>query len=251
MEANFVINDFEGPLDLLLHLIKTSKMDIYDIKIEEITAQYLDFINKMNELNLDVASEYLVMASELTLIKSKMLLPRANEEEEEEDPRENLVNRLIEYQKYKDMIDEFKSLEKERKDIFTKDPMNLYEYSDPIKNDGDITLDNLVEALNKFLQRKEDEKPLETKIARKELLVTDRTNEIRSLLKKKKKVSFFDLFEVRTKEYVVVTFLSILEMAKEGEITIIQEDNFNNITVNYKEGEKVDKCFRKYIICSR
>lgn len=240
MEANFVINDFEGPLDLLLHLIKTSKMDIYDIKIEEITAQYLDFINKMNELNLDVASEYLVMASELTLIKSKMLLPRANEEEEEEDPRENLVNRLIEYQRYKDMIDEFKSLEKERKDIFTKDPMNLYEYSDPIKNDGDITLDNLVEALNKFLQRKEDEKPLETKIARKELLVTDRTNEIRSLLKKKKKVSFFDLFEVRTKEYVVVTFLSILEMAKKGEITIVQENNFNNITVNIKEGEELD-----------
>lgn len=240
MEANFVINDFEGPLDLLLHLIKTSKMDIYDIKIEEITAQYLDFINKMNELNLDVASEYLVMASELTLIKSKMLLPRQDEEEEEEDPRENLVNRLIEYQRYKDMIDEFKSLEKERKDIFTKDPMNLYEYSDPIKNDGDITLDNLVEALNKFLQRKEDEKPLETKIARKEILVTDRTNEIRSLLKKKKKISFFDLFEVRTKEYVVVTFLSILEMAKKGEITIVQENNFNNITVNIKEGEELD-----------
>ena len=240
MEANFVINDFEGPLDLLLHLIKTSKMDIYDIKIEEITAQYLDFINRMNELNLDVASEYLVMASELTLIKSKMLLPRQDEEDDEEDPRENLVNRLIEYQKYKDMIDEFKSLEKERKDIFTKDPMNLYEYSDPIKNDGDITLDNLVDALNKFLQRKEDEKPLETKIARKELLVTDRTNEIRSLLKKKKKISFFDLFEVKTKEYVVVTFLSILEMAKKGELTITQENNFNNITVNYKEGEEID-----------
>jgi segregation and condensation protein A len=240
MEANFVINDFEGPLDLLLHLIKTSKMDIYDIKIEEITAQYLDFINRMNELNLDVASEYLVMASELTLIKSKMLLPRTNEEEEEEDPRENLVNRLVEYQKYKDMIDEFKSLERDRKDIFTKDPMNLYEYSDPIKNDGDITLDNLVDALNKFLQRKEDEKPLETKIARKEILVTDRTNEIRSLLKKKKKVSFFDLFEIRTKEYVVVTFLSILEMAKKGEITIVQENNFNNITVNIKEGEELD-----------
>lgn len=240
MEANFVINDFEGPLDLLLHLIKTSKMDIYDIKIEEITKQYLDFINKMQELNLDVASEYLVMASELTLIKSKMLLPRQDEEEEEEDPRENLVNRLVEYQKYKDMIDEFKSLEKERKDIFTKDPMNLLEYSDPIKNDGDITLENLVDALNKFFQRKEDEKPLETKIARKELLVSDRTIEIRNILKKKKKISFFELFEVRTKEYVVVTFLSILEMAKKGEITITQENNFNNITVNVKEGEELD-----------
>ena len=231
MEANFIINDFEGPLDLLLHLIKTSKMDIYDIKIEEITAQYLDFINKMNEMNLDVASEYLVMASELTLIKSKMLLPKHEDEEEEEDPRENLVNRLIEYQRYKEMIDEFKSLERDRKDIFTKDPMNLYEYSDPIKNDGDITLVNLVEALNKFFQRKEDEKPLETKIARKEILVTDRTNEIRTLLKKKKKVSFFDLFEVKTKEYVVVTFLSILEMSKDREITIEQDNNFGDIII--------------------
>lgn len=240
MEANFIINDFEGPLDLLLHLIKTSKMDIYDIKIEEITRQYVEFINKMQELNLDVASEYLVMASELTLIKSKMLLPRKDEEEEEEDPRRELVDRLVEYQRYKDMIDEFKSLERDRKDIFTKDPMNLYEYSDPIKNDGDITLENLVDALNKFFQRKEDEKPLETKIARKEILVTDRTNEIRTLLKKKRKVSFFDLFEIKTKEYVVVTFLSILEMAKKGEIVITQENNFNNITVNYKEGEKVD-----------
>ena len=111
METNFIINDFEGPLDLLLHLIKTSKMDIYDIKVEEITKQYVDFINKQKEMNLDVASEYLVMASELIEIKSKMLLPKT-EEEEEEDPRKELVNRLIEYQKYKDMISSFKELEK-------------------------------------------------------------------------------------------------------------------------------------------
>ena len=241
MEANFIINDFEGPLDLLLHLIKTSKMDIYDIKIEEITAQYLDFINKMNEMNLDVASEYLVMASELTLIKSKMLLPKHEDEEDEEDPRENLVNRLVEYQRYKDMIDEFKSLEKERKDIFTKDPINFNEYSDTnIENDGSITLDDLVNALNKFLERKELEKPISTKITKKEISVQDRTRDIRNILSKKKKVSFFDLFEVRTKEYVVVTFLSILEMAKKGEITIVQENNFNNITVNIKEGEELD-----------
>lgn len=240
METNFIINDFEGPLDLLLHLIKTSKMDIYDIKIEEITKQYVDFINSMKEMNLTVASEYLVMASELIELKSKMLLPRT-EEEEEEDPREDLVNRLIEYQKYKDMISAFKELEHERKDIFTKDPINYNELSDNyIENDGTISLDDLVNALSKFLERKELEKPISTKITKKEISVQDRTRDIRNILSKKKKVSFFDLFEVKTREYVVVTFLSILEMAKFGEIEIVQEDNFNNIIINKKEGAKHD-----------
>ena len=239
---NFVINDFEGPLDLLLHLIKTSKMDIYDISIEEITKQYLDFIKKMKTLNLDIASEYLVMASELIEIKSKLLLPSnkdLGEDEYEEDPREALINRLVEYKKYKDMIDTFKELESSRKDFFTKEPINLNEYRDnDIKNDGDVSLDDLLNALNEFLKRKEDEKPRETKITKKELSVTDRTIQIRDVLKKKKKVSFFDLFEVKTKEYVVVTFLSILEMAKFGEILIKQEDNFNNIIITTKEGVK-------------
>ena len=236
METNFIINDFEGPLDLLLHLIKTSKMDIYDIKIEEITRQYVDFINKMKEMNLTVASEYLVMASELIELKSRMLLPKT-EEEEEEDPREELVNRLIEYQKYKDMISSFKELEKERKDLFTRDPINYNELSENhIENDGTISLDDLVDALSKFLERKELEKPISTKITKKEITVQERTRDIRNILSKKKKVSFFDLFEIKTKEYVVVTFLTILEMAKFGEIEIIQENNFNNIIINKKEG---------------
>ena len=242
MQYNFVINDFEGPLDLLLHLIKTSKMDIYDLSIEEITKQYLDFINNMKELNLDVASEYLVMASELIELKSKLLLPNNKDMEEddyEEDPREALINRLLEYKKYKDMIDTFKELESSRKDIFTKEPINLSEYTNnEIKNNGDVSLEDLLEALNEFLKRKEESKPRETKITKKELSVTDRTIQIRSILKNKKKVSFFDLFEIKTKEYAVVTFLSILEMAKFGEISIIQENNFNNIIISSKEGVK-------------
>ena len=238
METNFIINDFEGPLDLLLHLIKSSKMSIYDIKIEEITKQYVDFINKMKDMNLDVASEYLVMASELIELKSKMLLPKKEDEEEEEDPREELVNRLLEYQKYKDMIDTFRNLESDRKEIYTKDPINYKELSDTyIENDGSVSVDDLVKALSKFLIRKEAEKPISTKITKKEISVTDRTRDIRNILNKKKKVSFFDLFEIKTKEYVVVTFLSILEMAKLGEINIIQENNFNNIVISKREGE--------------
>ena len=240
MENNFIINDFEGPLDLLLHLIKTSKMNIYDISIVDITEQYINFINKMEEMNLDIASEYLVMASELIEIKSKMLLPKT-EEDEEEDPREDLVNRLIEFQKYKDMIESFKELESSRKEIFTRDPINYNELSDSlIENDGEITLEDLVNALNKFLSRKELEKPITTKITKKELSVSDRTKDIRRLLKNKKRISFFELFEIKTREYVVVTFLTILEMAKLGEINIVQENNFNNIIINKKEGVAFD-----------
>lgn len=244
MDYKFVINDFEGPLDLLLHLIKTSEMSIYDIKIEKITKQYLDFINSMENMNLSIASEYLVMASELIEIKSRMLLPNKkdmDEDEYEEDPRENLINRLIEYKKYKDMIDTFKVLEEERQDIFTKEPINLSEYrTEEVTNDGGLSLDDLLNALNNFLKRKEDEKPISTKITKREISVKDRTVQIRNILSKKKKVSFYDLFEVKTKEYVVVTFLSILEMAKYGEINIVQEGNFDNIVVNLKEGVNND-----------
>lgn len=244
MDYKFVINDFEGPLDLLLHLIKTSEMSIYDIKIEKITKQYLDFINSMENMNLSIASEYLVMASELIEIKSRMLLPNKkdmDEDEYEEDPRENLINRLIEYKKYKDMIDTFKVLEEERQDIFTKEPINLSEYrTEAVTNDGGLSLDDLLNALNNFLKRKEDERPISTKITKKEISVKDRTVQIRNILSKKKKVSFYDLFEIKTKEYVVVTFLSILEMAKYGEINIVQEGNFDNIVVNLKEGVNND-----------
>lgn len=244
MEYKFVINDFEGPLDLLLHLIKISEVDIYDIPIVDITKQYVDFIKFQEKMNLTVASEYLVMAAELIEIKSKMLLPNKVQDEEdeyEEDPREKLINRLLEYKKYKDMIDTFKELESERRDIFTKEPMDLKEYKlDEYDNDGEVSLDDLMEALTKFLQRKEDEKPRETKITKREISVSDRTNDIRNILKKKKKVSFLDLFEIKTKEYVVVTFLSILEMAKFGEISILQDNNFGGITVNLKEEKQDD-----------
>lgn len=244
MEYKFVINDFEGPLDLLLHLIKVSEVDIYDISIVDITKQYVDFIKLQEKMNLTVASEYLVMAAELIEMKSKMLLPNKTQDEEdeyEEDPREKLINRLLEYKKYKDMIDTFKELESERKDLFTKEPMDLNEYRlEEYNNESEVSLDDLMEALTKFLQRKEDEKPRETKITKREISVSDRTKDIRNILRSKKKVSFLDLFEVKTKEYVVVTFLSILEMAKFGEISIVQDNNFGGITVNLKEEKQDD-----------
>lgn len=224
---------FEGPLDLLLHLIKENKMDIFDIEIESITKQYLDYIHKMKEQNLDIASSYLVMASELTLIKARMLLPKPkteNEEEEEEDPREELVSRLLEYQAYKEITKTLKENESKRQKVHTKLPENINNYLEEnsvIKGEG--SLDLLVDAFKKFLERKNEEKPLSTKVTMKEITVSSRKLEIRNILKKEKKVSFFKLFPVTTREYIVATFLAILDMARNKELLIKQEDLFSDI----------------------
>ena len=226
---------FEGPLDLLLHLIKENKMDIFDIEIESITRQYLDYIHKMKEQNLDIASSYLVMASELTLIKARMLLPRPkvdDEETEEEDPREELVARLLEYQAYKEITKTLKENESKRQEIHTKLPENINNYIEEntvITGEGSIDL--LVDAFKKFLVRKSEEKPLSTKVTMKEITVSSRKLEIKSVLKKEKKISFFKLFPVSTKEYIVATFLAILDMARNKELLIKQEELFSDIIV--------------------
>ena len=234
------IDNFSGPLDLLLHLIKQSKMDIMNIKLEIIIDEYLEYINKMSEMNLDVASSYLVMASELLEIKSKMLLPKDEDEEEEEDPKERLINRLILYQQYKDQIDSFKELESERGTYYTKIPSSLDDYQTGEKKAliENVTLDDLVKAFEDFLKRVEIEKPISTKVTKKELSVEDRIVNIKDRFKKQKRIDFFDLFEVKSKEYVVVTFLAILEMAKNRELVIYQESNFDNIVCEAVYGRR-------------
>lgn len=227
------INEFSGPLDLLLHLIKKSNIDIYDISLDEITTQYMDYIKKMEELNLDIASEYLVMASELLEYKSKSLLPKKEEEKDEyeEDFKEELIKKLVDYSKYKEITETFKELENKRSNIYTKSPSNIKEYDDSLKYKEDASIEDLIEAFKKFLKRREMEKPLNTKITTKELSVADRIIKIRNLLKEKKELRFEDLFEKNTKEYIVVTFLSILEMSKNKEIKIEQYNNFDDIVI--------------------
>ncbi len=231
MDYTLKINDFEGPMDLLLHLIKESKMNVFDFKVEEIVKSYLDYINKMQEINLTIASSYLVMASELIEIKSRMLLPtKPKEEEEEEDPKERLINRLIEYQKYKEITDDFKELEKERKMIFTKLPEDISEYvTETSIQNSNLTVQDLVDALNHFLSRQKDKVVLETKVTKKELTVEQRRTDIKKIIYSRKKLNFFELFDVLNREYVVVTFLAVLEMVRKHEINIIQENNFDNI----------------------
>ena len=240
MNFDFVIDDFEGPLDLLLHLVKEHKMDLLNIKLEIIIDEYLEFIEKMEEMNLNIASSYLVMASELLEIKSKMLIPRNEEEVEpdEEDTKQTLIDRLIEYQRYKDLTGDFKKLEEERKNIYTFLPKNLRDYSDDIGTipNSDVGLDDLVNAFKKFLERKKLEKPLSTKVTKKEISLEERTKEVKKILKLKRKVNFIELFDVVTKEYVVVTFLTILEMCRKNEIRLTQDNQFGEIMCEVNDG---------------
>lgn len=236
MKYEININEFQGPLDLLLHLIKKSNISIYEISIDEITKQYLTYMEKMEELNLDIASEYLVMAAELIEIKSSSLLPKNEEVEDEfeEDPKEKLINRLLEYEKYKEITSSFKELEEVRSEVYTKEPNNLLEFKDDEEVDYGVSLNDLLDAFSKFMEQKKLEKPLNTKITNKEYSVSIRSKEIKKLLKIKKKVNFIDLFEVFTKEYVVITFLSILAMSRNQEIELEQEHNFKNIIIKEK-----------------
>ena len=231
MTYNFSINDFEGPLDLLLHLIKINKMEIESINIESITSQYLEFIDKMKNESIDVASEYLVMASELIHIKSKALINIKDEENDEYEinSEEELKQRLLEYEQIKNITNTFKNLEDNRGKVYTKIPTNLNEYKKDIPLDTNITLDDLIKAFEDFLNREKLKKPINTKITKKELSVNDRIQSIRTLLDKKTKIKFIDLFDNYTKPYIVVTFLSILEMTKNEEIKINQENNFGEI----------------------
>lgn len=240
MMHNFSINDFEGPLDLLLHLIRVNEMDIYDINIESITRQYIDFINASQNLSVDDTSEYLVMAAELIHLKSKSLIKQDDSEntddsEYEFNSTEELRDKLLEYETIKEITSSFKELEEKRSEFFTKLPSDLTEYRTEEKLVGDeASLNDLIDAFKLFLERQKLERPLNTKITKKEYSVSDRTNEIRNILKKEKKCNFTHLFDTFTKPYIVVTFLSILEMSKNNELIITQDKNFGDIYLEMK-----------------
>lgn len=237
MEYKIKIDEFEGPLDLLLHLIKDANIDIYDIKISEVTEQYLSYIKAMKSLNLSVASEYLVMAAELLEMKSKSLLPAKKGEvndEFEEDPKEVLIKRLIDYKHYKEITSTFKELEHERSQVYTKLPWNIDEYRERVEPQETHSVSLLLDAFAKFLERSEYQKPLHTRVTSKELSVDERISKIRDVLRLKKEVKFETLFDELTKEYIVITFLAILQMAKGQEIIIEQGVSFDSIYIKLK-----------------
>lgn len=231
---NLCINDFEGPLGLLLHLVKTAKMDIYDIDTKYIIDKYLEFINSVKN-DLDVASEYLVMASELIHLKSRLLLNLDNDENDDSEysinSEEDLKNKLIEYERYQSVTNIFKDLEEKRKEFFTKLPENLKQYKEEIKLEGNSDAELLKEAIMNLQKRIDYQKPVNTKITKKEISVEERKDYIRKRLEDIKSICFTDLFTEYSKELVVVTFLSILDMCKHKEIMLKQDGNFKEIYI--------------------
>lgn len=250
MSYEIKLETFEGPLDLLLHLIDKEEMDIYDIQIAKITDQYLQYLNTMQDLQLEIASEFIVMAATLLSIKSKLLLPAHSDNEplmdfeyEEDDPREELIHRLIEYKKYKELSVHLKELEIARSQIFTRSPSNLSQFivqeeENPVEG---ISLYHLIDSFERVLVKYSYRDPL-TKVEREEISVKDKMKQIIDILKEKNGIIHFsELIITRlTKSEIVVTFLSILELMKQKRIICVQTKTFDDIVIHYSPEEGVD-----------
>jgi segregation and condensation protein A len=229
---NIKIPVFEGPFDLLLHLIRENKIDIYDIPIAVITGQYLEYIEIMKELNLEIAGDFLVMAATLIHIKSRMLLP-ADEEapaDAQEDPRLDLVQRLLEYQRFKESASDLKQREEDWMKVFRREPFS----PDEEKEEGelylfDLSLFDLLDAFKKIL----DKAPPEVvSITKETLTVKDRMSVIMEILEGKEAVRFEELFgDTITRVRLIVTFVALLELIRLGLARAYQEKEFSIIWV--------------------
>jgi segregation and condensation protein A len=221
---------FEGPLDLLLYLIRKNEVDIYDIPIAEITRQYLEMLDVMRTLNLDIAGEFLVMAATLTHIKSRMLLPAppAGEEEEEgEDPRKELVDRLLEYERFKEAAQSLENQDILERDVFTRTQTEDGEGEEELE----LSLFELIEALQQVLRRSSHE--LVHEITLERISVEERITEILDRLNSSGgEVEFTHLFEGEpTKEIIIFTFLALLELMKMRMVRVYQRRTFHSIKI--------------------
>lgn len=235
------LDAFEGPLDLLLHLVNQLEIDIYDIPVAEITHQYMQFIQAMQRIELNIASEYLVMAATLLEIKSAMLLPKKQldiDDEYEEDPREELIQRLIEYRKYKEAADVLKEKELAENEVYTRPPQQFEDLlQDAPQIKGDVSVYDMLQAVDKMLQRKAWGAPIETTVNRAEVSVEQRMEEILYLVKQTdKKILFDDLFSYPSRGHIVTTLLAILQLLKTNEINCSQDHHFQPIYV-YRMGD--------------
>ena len=249
MSISVKLEAFDGPLDLLLHLIEKNKIDIFDIPIVEITNQYMEIIAQMQTKDMDVMSDFLLMAATLLRIKSKMLLPAEKAEEgEEEDPRAELVERLLEYKTYKYASYELKDLQMDaskqlfKKPSITEEIANYKEEIDISELLGDLTLARLQSIFHAVMKKQIDKiDPIRSKfgkIEKEKISLGDRMQYISEYAREHKKFNFRILLEEQTsKTMVIVSFLGILELMKEGMLKIVQENIFDDIWITYQEGE--------------
>ncbi|MCO7176635.1 segregation/condensation protein A [Sporolactobacillus kofuensis] len=249
MEYKVKIDAFEGPLDLLLHLIKKLEIDIYDIPVAEITDQYMDFIHQMQKLELDIASEYLLMAAQLIAMKSRMLLPKPELDQEDsdepyEDPemaRQALMQQLIDYRQFKEAAEALKVHEGERMQLFAKPPTDLSEYENndltAIPIAGRATVHDMLHAFQRVILKHKLEQPLSTKIDRQVLPIGQQMSNVMDKLRKTNiPLSFQSIFLYTDRSHLIVTFLALLELMKMNAIVCNQSKNFDDIMIILGEG---------------
>ena len=250
MDLQVKLEAFDGPLDLLLHLIEKNKVDIFDIPIVLITEQYLDYVSNMDTKDMDVMSEFLVMAATLVRIKSKMLLPAEEiEEEEEEDPRQELVERLLEYKMYKYMSYELRDRQMDAEHMLYRDPSipkEVQQYKPPVNLDeilGDLNLEKLNAIFQDVMKRSENRlDPVRSKFGQveKEEVDLDQTIAyVEKYISRHRKCNFSDLLnKQKSKMRIAITFLTILEMMKTGKIEVEQDEIFGEILITAKQSEE-------------
>lgn len=235
MEYQVTVDQFTGPLDLLLHLIKEHDMDLLDLDVAAVCDQYLAYIQTMDPSLLEAVSEYLVMAAWLIEMKSKLLLPKPeiDEEDDYEAERKRMIERLIEKNRINGILEAFEASYDKRQTMHSKIPSVLEEYlpsgEETIPEGMEVY--DLIKAMQRVMQRRALLQPLESKIARVEISIDERTEQIRSyfLRHKDKTVNFEDLFDEGDRYFAIVTFLSILVLVKNSELLITQSGNFEKI----------------------
>jgi segregation and condensation protein A len=238
MSYKVKLDVFEGPLDLLLYLIKKNEIDIYDIPIATITEQYLEYLELMRMLDLNIAGEFLVIAATLIHIKSKMLLPPDEKElfpEEEEDPREELVRRLVEYKKFKEVAGILQDLEGQRKKMFTRDiPFEAA----PGEVFFEASLFDLITAFTRVL--KDVPKDIFQEIIKDEFTVEQKVHDLLHRLVVTPAISLFELFKnSKNKTEIIATFLAVLELIRLKEIIVVQKQNFSDIEIIRNEKHRL------------
>jgi segregation and condensation protein A len=220
MSYHVRLTQFEGPLDLLLHLIRRDKINIYDIPISHITKEYLSYIEVMQELRLEVAGEFFVMAATLMRIKAQMLLPRRPDEEDEEDPREELVRNLLEYRKFKEAASHFAEKESDRRMVFTRPAPNPPDDAQA-PSLMEVSIFDLVDAFKKVMD--DLKKQISYRIEKESYTVEEKITLIRDKLDSNSEILFTELFSGSTDRMeIIVTFLAILEMVKYGDLSARQ-----------------------------
>lgn len=246
MSYKVKLDVFEGPFDLLVYLIERSGVNIYEVNISEITDQYVDYVSAMEEVNPEMAAEFMVLAATLLQIKSKMLLPGActdfvtQEDEEAEDPRRELAERIAEYRKYKTAAERLKDKEAQAAKIFAKPSEDISRYTEQPEEYLNVDLNQFVRAFQTFLEKRrrigEVRKRYE-RAARDRMSMEEKSEYIRINLEKTEKVFFSELLQDRSDIYdIVLTFVTLLELLSQGSITVMQEQMFDDMIIEWRGG---------------